>query len=97
VPGSYANLPSLRFEGEDGHEDRRSFTYLRFDDPATVWVALDEEVDPDWLSRWRDTGTTLGTTDDTRAVYRTKVDAGTAVLGDSGDSRRMYTVFYRQR
>ena len=56
VPGAYENLPYLRFEGEDGHEDRRSFAYLRFEAPATVWVALDDEVAPGWLSGWRETG-----------------------------------------
>jgi len=97
VPGKYANLPYLRFEGEDGHENRRSFTYLRFDAPMTLWVALDDEVRPGWLSRWRETGDTIGTSDDTRAVYQAAVDAGTTILGDAGESHRMYTVFYRQR
>lgn len=97
IPGKYANLPYLRFEGEDAHEERRSFTYLQFDAPMTLWVALDDEVSPGWLSRWQKTGDTLGTSDDTRAVYRTEVDAGTTILGDSGESHRMYTVFYRNR
>jgi len=50
----------------------------------TLWVALDDEVRPGWLSRWRETGDTIGTSDDTRAVYQAAVDAGTTILGDAG-------------
>lgn len=61
--------------------------------PSGTTVTLDHEDDVDIVTVRVDG--TLGTTDDTRAVYRTEVDGGTAVIGDAGDSRRMYTVFYR--
>lgn len=97
VPGAYAGLPYLRFESRDARTERTSFAYVELATPATLYVAVDAEEPPDWVGRWEDTGHTLGTTDNSRRVYRQQVDAGTTILGDAGESRNMYTVFAERR
>ena len=97
VPAQYAGRRYLRFEREDGYEDRRSFTYLTLSDPATVVVAYDAESTPGWLGDWTDTGDALGTTDGPLALYRKQVDAGTTVLGGTPTTNRMYAVLVESR
>jgi len=61
-----------------------------------MWVAYDAQRSAGWHRLGHDRPH-YRTSDDPRALYRTQVDAGTTILGDAGDSNRMYTVFYGQR
>ena len=97
VPGRYTGLEYVRFEKEDAGGDRRSFAYVTLAAPARLYVAYDSESTPDWIGPWSGTGDALGTTDETRTVYQTEVDAGTTVLGPAADTHRMYTVFAEPR
>ena len=97
VPGRYVGWRYLRFEREDGYEERRSFTHLRLNDPVTVVVAYDAESTPRWLTDWTDTGNSIGTTDGPRQLYRKQVAAGRTVLGGTPDTNRMYSVLLAPR
>jgi hypothetical protein len=97
VPARYSGLEYVRFEGEDAHEERRSFAYVTLAEPATLYVAHDAERTPDWLGPYTATGDSLGTTDGARTVYGGAVEAGTTVLGPASDTHRMYTVFAEPR
>ncbi|KAB1192787.1 hypothetical protein GJR96_04760 [Haloferax sp. MBLA0076] len=97
VPGRYAGLPYVRPEHDDGDSSRQSHLTLTLSSPATVYVAVDTDSSPGWLSGWNDTGDTIGTSDGTRRVYEQTFDSGTVRLGGNPDSHRMYTVFVREQ
>ncbi|SDN19304.1 G8 domain-containing protein [Halogranum gelatinilyticum] len=97
LPGKYAGLAYVRPEEEDADAERPTALQLSVTAPATVYVAYDAETRPDWLSSWRDTGDTVGTTDGKRRVYAREVDAGTVRLGGCPDTHRMYTPFVEGR
>lgn len=97
LPGKYAGLPYVRPEQEDADSDSPSTLRLSLAEAATVYVAYDTESRPGWLSSWRDTGDTVGTTDGTRRVYARDVDAGVVRLGGCPDTHRMYVPFVAPR